>query len=80
MFARIKFNILIFIFFLSKTMKQTVKHSLRIEYEKSWKYLFHLLRVLQGIILELSRQITNRLCEVMNFCGTFCENIARIEI
>ena len=61
-------------------MKQTVKYSLRIEYEKSWKYLFHLLRVPQGVILELSHQITIRLCEVMNFCGTFCKNIARIKI
>ena len=61
-------------------MKQTVKYSLRIEYEKSWKYLFHLLRVPQGVILELSHQITIRLCEVMNFCGTFCKNIARINI
>ena len=34
-------------------MKQTVKHSVWIEYEKSWKHLFHLLQVLQGIILEI---------------------------
>ena len=34
-------------------MKQTIKHSLWIECEKSWEYLFPLLQVLQGIILEI---------------------------
>ena len=64
-------------------MKQTGKHSVRIEHEKFWKHLFHLLQVLkalQGIILELSRQKTIRLCETMTFCGTYCQNIGGIKI
>ena len=43
-------------------MKQKVKHSARIEYEQFWKHLLHLLQVLQGVILELSHQITIELC------------------
>ena len=36
--ARVKFNILIFIFSCQGAMKQTVIYSVWIEYEKSWKY------------------------------------------
>ena len=51
--ARVKFNILIFIFSCKGTMKQAVKHSEWIEKEKPWKHLFHLLQVLKDIILEI---------------------------
>ena len=46
--AREKFNIFIFIFSFRgmKQMKQTVKHSVVIENEKSWKHLFQLLQIL----------------------------------
>ena len=60
MVARVKFNIFIFIFSCQGTMKQRVKHSVQIEYENSWRHLFHLLQVLQGIISELSGQISSR--------------------
>ena len=60
-------------------MKQTVKHSIWIEHEKSWEHLFHLLQVLQGIILEIY-QIRIGLCEAMTFRRIFCKNIARIQI
>ena len=40
----------------------------------------HLLQVLQGIILELSHQITIGLCETMTFCGTLRKNIAGIKM
>ena len=65
---------------VKKLQTKTVKHSDWIEYEKSWKYLFHLLQALQGIILKLFCQITIRLCEAMTFCGTFCKNVARTKI
>ena len=67
-------------FSCQRTIKQTVKHSVLIECEKSWKHLPHLLQVLQGIILELSRQIASGLRETMTFCGTFRKNIAGIKI
>ena len=46
--AREKFNIFIFIFSFCgmKQMKQTVKHSVVIEKEKSWKHLLQLLQIL----------------------------------
>ena len=77
--ARVKFNIFIFIFSYQGTMKQTVKHSVWIEYEKSWKHLFHLLQVLQAIILEICEIPPNN-NRTMTFCGTFRKNIARIKV
>ena len=46
--AREKFNIFIFIFYFCglKQMKQTLKHSVVIEKEKSWKHLPQLLQIL----------------------------------
>ena len=46
--AREKFNIFIFIFSFCgmKQMKQTLKHSVVIEKEKSWKHLPQLLQIL----------------------------------
>ena len=46
--AREKFNIFIFIFSFCgmKQMKQTDKHSVVIEKEKSWKHLLQLLQIL----------------------------------
>ena len=35
-----------------KQMKQTVKHSVVIEKEKSWKHLLQLLQILSDIILQ----------------------------
>ena len=35
-----RFNIFMFIFSYQGTRKQTVKHSVRMEYEKSWKYIY----------------------------------------
>ena len=50
--AREKFNIFIFSFCGVKQMKQTFKHSVVIEKEKSWEHLLRLLQILQDIILE----------------------------
>ena len=44
--ARVMFNIFIFIFSWQRTKTHTVKHSVWIEKEESWKHLFHLLQVL----------------------------------
>ena len=45
--AREKFNIFIFMFyFYMKQIKQTFKHSVVIEKEKSWKHLPQLLQIL----------------------------------
>ena len=51
---REKFNIFIFIFSFCgmKQMKQTFKHSVVIEKEKSWNHLPQLLQILEDIILE----------------------------
>ena len=78
--ARVKLNIFNFIFSCQETVRKIVKYSVCIEYEKSWKYIFHLLQDLQGIILEPSRQIAIKLCEAMTFRGTLCKNIARTKI
>ena len=63
-------------------MKQTVKQSVWIECEKSWKHLFYLLEVLKGILLKICEIPPNTigLCEAMTFFGTFHENIARIKV